>query len=170
MLHRPTLVILLALASIGSALTAQAPAKRPIQSSDLFRLRAIGDPQRSPDGAWVAGTVTRADSAKDKSDTDIWLSRWDGTATVYQTLKSNRVDTELIVYPGETHGIRRPSFQKDRLDRYVKVVCQVSNRGAGAVAPHTVRSRTATIIPLSGCASDLPASPGWWGPGSPPPR
>ena len=85
MLHRPTLVILLALSGTGSALAAQAPAKRPIQSSDLFRLRAIGDPQRSPDGAWVAYTVTRADSAKDKSDTDIWLSRWDGSATVRLT-------------------------------------------------------------------------------------
>jgi len=42
-----------------------------------------------------------------------------GGEQMYQALKSNRVDTELIVYPGETHGIRRPSFQKDRLDRYV---------------------------------------------------
>jgi len=84
-LRRPTLVILLALSGTASTLWAQAPAKRPIQSSDLFRLRAIGDPQRSPDGAWVAYTVTRADSAKDKSDTDIWLSRWDGSATVRLT-------------------------------------------------------------------------------------
>jgi dipeptidyl aminopeptidase/acylaminoacyl peptidase len=43
-----------------------------------------------------------------------------GGEQMYQALKANRVDTELIVYPGETHGIRRPSFQKDRLDRYVK--------------------------------------------------
>jgi dipeptidyl aminopeptidase/acylaminoacyl peptidase len=85
MLHRPTLTILLTLLGTASLLTAQAPAKRPIRSSDLFRLRAIGDPQRSPDGAWVAYTVTRADSAKDKSDTDIWLSRWDGSATVRLT-------------------------------------------------------------------------------------
>lgn len=85
MLHRPTLATLLVLLGASSGLTAQAPAKRAIQSSDLFRLRAIGDPQRSPDGAWVAYTVTRADSAKDKSDTDIWLSRWDGSATVRLT-------------------------------------------------------------------------------------
>jgi dipeptidyl aminopeptidase/acylaminoacyl peptidase len=85
MLHRPTLAVLVALSGIASTLAAQAPAKRPIQSSDLFRLRAIGDPQRSPDGAWVAYTVTRADSAKDKSDTDIWVSRWDGSATVRLT-------------------------------------------------------------------------------------
>ena len=84
MLHRPILATLLTL--LGAAtVVAQAPAKRPIQSSDLFRLRAIGDPQRSPDGAWVAYTVTRADSAKDRSDTDIWLSRWDGSATVRLT-------------------------------------------------------------------------------------
>jgi len=29
------------------------------------------------------------------------------------------VDTQLVIYPGESHGIRRPSFQKDRLQRYV---------------------------------------------------
>ncbi len=51
MLHRPTLATLLVLLGASSGLTAQAPARRPIQSSDLFRLRAIGDPQRSPDGA-----------------------------------------------------------------------------------------------------------------------
>ena len=34
-------------------------------------------------------------------------------------LKSLGIDTELIVYPGEPHGIRRPSFQRDRLERYL---------------------------------------------------
>jgi dipeptidyl aminopeptidase/acylaminoacyl peptidase len=85
MLHRPHLAILLAFLGTAPTLAAQTPARRPIQSSDLYRLRTIGDPQRSPDGAWVAYTVTRADSAKDKSDTDIWLSRWDGSATVRLT-------------------------------------------------------------------------------------
>jgi len=25
----------------------------------------------------------------------------------------------LIIYPGQSHGIRRPSFQQDRYERYV---------------------------------------------------
>ncbi len=38
---------------------------------------------------------------------------------LYQALRRLGVDTELIVYPGESHGIRRPSFQKDRFERYL---------------------------------------------------
>jgi dipeptidyl aminopeptidase/acylaminoacyl peptidase len=42
-----------------------------------------------------------------------------GGQQLYQGLKRLGRDTELIVYPGETHSIRRPSFQKDRYERYI---------------------------------------------------
>jgi dipeptidyl aminopeptidase/acylaminoacyl peptidase len=42
-----------------------------------------------------------------------------GGEQMYQALKSLGVDTRLVVYPGESHDIRRPSFQRDRLQRYV---------------------------------------------------
>jgi dipeptidyl aminopeptidase/acylaminoacyl peptidase len=42
-----------------------------------------------------------------------------GGQQLYQGLKRLGRDTELIVYPGENHGIRRPSFQKDRFERYI---------------------------------------------------
>lgn len=42
-----------------------------------------------------------------------------GSEQMYQALKSLGVDTGLVLYPGEFHGIRRPSFQKDRLQRYL---------------------------------------------------
>ncbi|WP_262693128.1 S9 family peptidase [Kordiimonas aquimaris] len=38
---------------------------------------------------------------------------------MYQVLKRRGVDTQLVVYPGEHHGIRRPSFQIDRYNRYL---------------------------------------------------
>lgn len=38
---------------------------------------------------------------------------------MYQALKSQGVDTQLIIYPGQFHGLTRPSFLKDRMDRYV---------------------------------------------------
>ena len=28
-------------------------------------------------------------------------------------------ETQLVVYPDEHHGIRRPSFQKDRFERWI---------------------------------------------------
>ena len=38
---------------------------------------------------------------------------------MYLAMKSLGRETQLVVYPNEHHGIRRPSFQKDRLERYV---------------------------------------------------
>ncbi|TNE65932.1 MAG: S9 family peptidase [Alphaproteobacteria bacterium] len=37
---------------------------------------------------------------------------------LYQALKRRGIDTQLVVYPGETHSIERPSFVRDRLERY----------------------------------------------------
>src|SRR5687767_4520950 len=53
-------------------------AKRALRASDIFRVRDVRDPQISPDGKWVAYTVTVADSARDKNDTDVWMASWDG--------------------------------------------------------------------------------------------
>lgn len=42
-----------------------------------------------------------------------------GGEQMYQALKSLGIDTQLIVYPGQNHGIALPSFQRDRLVRYL---------------------------------------------------
>lgn len=38
---------------------------------------------------------------------------------IYQVLKRRGIQTQLVVYPGEHHGFRRPSFQVDRYKRYL---------------------------------------------------
>tara|TARA_R110002096_G_scaffold266710_1_gene460260 strand:+ start:57259 stop:59280 length:2022 start_codon:yes stop_codon:yes gene_type:complete len=38
---------------------------------------------------------------------------------LYQALKRIGIDTQLVVYPEEHHGIRRPSFQRDRYERFI---------------------------------------------------
>ena len=38
---------------------------------------------------------------------------------MYMALKRLGVPTRLVVYPGETHGISRPSFRRDVLERYL---------------------------------------------------
>ena len=38
---------------------------------------------------------------------------------LYQALKRLGRTTQLVVYPGEHHGIRKPTFQKDRYERYL---------------------------------------------------
>jgi len=73
------------LAALACTAGAQAPAKRPLTVSDLYRLRAVSDPQRSPDGAWVAYAVSHIDSTKDRHDSDIYMTSWDGATTVRLT-------------------------------------------------------------------------------------
>ncbi len=68
----------LVLAALAPPARAQSP-KRAISLDDLAKVRAVGDPQRSPDGAWVAYTVGTVDTEKDKRDSDIWMTSWDGT-------------------------------------------------------------------------------------------
>jgi dipeptidyl aminopeptidase/acylaminoacyl peptidase len=40
---------------------------------DVMALKAVSDPQISPDGKWIAYTVTRADLEQNASDADVWL-------------------------------------------------------------------------------------------------
>lgn len=76
-------------AVLVSALTAIAaiaqPAKRPISLDDLARIKTVGDPQRSPDGEWVAYTVSTVDVEKDKRNTHVWMTRWRGGESIQLT-------------------------------------------------------------------------------------
>jgi dipeptidyl aminopeptidase/acylaminoacyl peptidase len=38
---------------------------------------------------------------------------------MYQALRSLGIDTQLIIYPNEFHGISRPSYVRDRYERYL---------------------------------------------------
>jgi dipeptidyl aminopeptidase/acylaminoacyl peptidase len=42
-----------------------------------------------------------------------------GGEQMYQALKSLEVPTELVIYPGQFHGLTVPSYERDRLQRYV---------------------------------------------------
>ena len=43
-----------------------------------------------------------------------------GAEQMYQALRSIGIPTQLVIYPGQFHGISKPSYQKDRLDRYIQ--------------------------------------------------
>jgi len=53
--------------------------RRPLKVEDVHSVRGVADPQVSPDGQWVAYTVSTPDREGDKSDTDVWMVRWDGS-------------------------------------------------------------------------------------------
>ncbi len=62
-----------------------AQTKRAITLDDHSRIVSVGDPQRSPDGAWVAYTVSTIDAEKDRRNTDVWMVKWDGSEQLQLT-------------------------------------------------------------------------------------
>ena len=42
------------------------------------------------------------------------------TEQMYQAVRRLGIPTELVIYPGQNHGLTRPSYIKDRFERYVK--------------------------------------------------
>jgi len=70
----PVLLLIIAVAIGVGAQTA----KRPLKLEDLARFRNVNDPQISPDGQWVAYTVSTIDTKEDKGSTHIWMVGYDG--------------------------------------------------------------------------------------------
>jgi dipeptidyl aminopeptidase/acylaminoacyl peptidase len=69
---RRTLLFLLSAALVFSQV------KRPLKLDDLARFREVRDPQCSPDGQFVAYTVSTIDAKEDKSATHVWMIGYDG--------------------------------------------------------------------------------------------
>src|SRR6476646_9142239 len=68
---------------LAPGLLAQSP--RKLSLDDLNRLREVSAPELSPDGQWVAYTVTLPDTVKDHPNRDLWMTSWDGRRTVRLT-------------------------------------------------------------------------------------
>jgi dipeptidyl aminopeptidase/acylaminoacyl peptidase len=81
------------LAGIVGGWGGELAAQRTAEPADLIRLREVTDPQLSPDGAWVAYTVTLSDTAEDKRDADVWMSSWNGKRSVRLTWTKQREHT-----------------------------------------------------------------------------
>jgi dipeptidyl aminopeptidase/acylaminoacyl peptidase len=64
---------------------ADAPKKRSISLDDLARLQRVGSPVVSPDGDWVVYTVSQADTKEDKTETHLWMVKWDGSVHLQLT-------------------------------------------------------------------------------------
>ena len=73
----------------GGGATATAAAnpggKRALALSDMYRVRSVGNLQLSPDGDWVLYSVSQLDSVRDRSDSDLYITRWDGSKTLRLT-------------------------------------------------------------------------------------
>ena len=83
----PIIVLVAGLAPCvaGSPDAKAGPERRVVAVDDFARIRAVGDPRRSPDGQWVAYSVATVDLEKDTRDTDLWMASWDGAENVRLT-------------------------------------------------------------------------------------
>ena len=84
-LLRPAACFVLMSAAIVAARAADAPKKRDINLDDLAKLQRVGAPVVSPDGQWVVYTVSQVDTKEDKTQTHLWMVKWDGSVHLQLT-------------------------------------------------------------------------------------
>jgi dipeptidyl aminopeptidase/acylaminoacyl peptidase len=74
-------ILALLIPVLASPLRAQeeSASPRPVEVEDAFRLKSVGSPVISPDGEWVAYTVTTTNLEEDERETRLWMTRSDGT-------------------------------------------------------------------------------------------
>jgi dipeptidyl aminopeptidase/acylaminoacyl peptidase len=84
-IHHAARFAIVATTCLLSTTGTHAQGKRLLALDDLASVRKVSDPQRSPDGQWVAFVVTRVDFATDRPDSDVWMVSWDGARSVRLT-------------------------------------------------------------------------------------
>ena len=85
--------------------------KRALALADMYRVRTVGNLQIAPDGEWVLYTVSQMDSVRDRTESDLYITKWDGSRTM------------RLTYSHESEG--SPRFSPDG-----KYISYTSSRGA----------------------------------------
>ncbi len=85
---------------------------RKISVGDVDRILTVSDPQRSPDGAWVVYAVGTVDAVRDKTDSDVWMTKWDGTAHVQLTSSDESESSPLWSPDGRWISFLRADTKK----------------------------------------------------------
>lgn len=76
--HILWILLLLIPICAGSFAAAQSSEKHFLSIDDIARLQAIEGPRCSPDGRWIAYTVSANDLDADKRRSAVWMVSWDG--------------------------------------------------------------------------------------------
>ncbi len=102
---------LLAAVGIGRAAT---PSGRALVPDDFYRAVAVGDPQVSPRGRWVAYVVTSNDRVRDEALSAIWMASWDGRERLALTAAGSETsaprwspDGRYLAYLAKPPGAKR---------------------------------------------------------------
>ena len=124
----------------------------------------MGPPWKNPD-VWMKVSYPFFKADRIKTPTLFLCSEADfnvpcaGAEQMYQALRTEGVDTQLVIYPGQHHGLTVPSYRRDRLQRYLDWFAkylggaQVTDSFASLVAYTRWADRTL----LAPCAELTPA-------------
>ena len=77
----------------------------------MAALREVSEPRISPDGEWVAYTVTVVDTAQDKKISHLWMTSWDGRHSRQLTFGKESEETPALEPRRQVAGV---SFQPGR--------------------------------------------------------
>ena len=105
----------------------------------------LGAPWKNPDG-WLKVSFAFFGADRITTPTLYLCGQEDSnmplvnSEQMYQVLRSRGVPTQLVIYPGQDHGLRRPSYVRDRLERYVSWYDKYAN-GADKAAPAATAAR-----------------------------
>ncbi|MEO5819345.1 MAG: prolyl oligopeptidase family serine peptidase, partial [Vicinamibacteraceae bacterium] len=84
----------------------------------------MGPPWKNPD-VWMKVSYPFFKADRIKTPTLFLCSQADfnvpcaGAEQMYQALRTEGVETQLVIYPGQHHGLTVPSYRRDRLQRYI---------------------------------------------------
>jgi dipeptidyl aminopeptidase/acylaminoacyl peptidase len=86
---------LLALAFIPAVAARQGPAKRPLAIEDYYRIKTIGGVTISPDGKYVAFTVSTRLEETNGTFAEAWVVPWDGSQAARRVSKDGESVTNV---------------------------------------------------------------------------
>ena len=142
---------LMLVAVIGSA-SFNAQTRRPLQPDDIFSLKSVSDPRISPDGAWVAYSVTTLDRKEDSSDTDLYMVAASGGAPIRLTTSKKPENTprwspdgRYLAFLSARDGKKPQVFLLDRRGGDAQAITDYKT-GASAIAWSPDSSKLALLV------------------------
>lgn len=165
-----TLAALTIISLAGSLSLAQT--RRPLQPDDIFEIKNVGDPRISPDGQWIAYTVSTLDRKEDSSDTDIFMVSTDGGAPIKLTASKKpetsprwSPDGRYLAFLSSRDGKKTQVYLLDRRGGEAQAITDYKT-GASAIAWSPDSTRLALLVPdpdpneTTGTDADASASSG----------